>query len=125
MENTNSKIITLSFAAVGFITGITFHLLVKAFAGAFGIVARMADSDLVRHILPVLIGLVLFAVLQFNSKAVLWADDVVAEIKKVVWPSKKDTWAMTLVVCIMVLISSVIVTSFDFVSGYVINILMK
>jgi preprotein translocase subunit SecE len=32
---------------------------------------------------------------------------------------------MTIVVVIMVLISSVIITSFDFLSGYVLNVLMR
>lgn len=124
MDKTNSKIITLSFAIAGAIVGFTTHLLLKSFAGAFGIVARFSDTDIVRHGLPVAIGLGLFLALQFNSKVLTWADEVVAEIMKVVWPSQKDTTAMTIVVVVMVLISSVIVSSFDFVSGYVINILM-
>ena len=125
MDNTNSKIISLSFAAFSALLGLTFHLLLKALAGAFGVIARIADADLVRHILPVAVGLVVFALLQFNPRVLAWADEVVVEIRKVVWPSKKDTWAMTLVVCVMVLISSVIVTVFDFVSGYVVNHLMN
>jgi len=124
MDKTNSKIITLSFALTGAIVGFTFHLLLKSFAGAFGIVARFSDSDLVRHGLPVAIGLGLFIFLQFNSKILVWADEVIAEVMKVVWPSQKDTTAMTIVVVVMVLISSVIVSSFDFVSGYVINMVM-
>lgn len=125
MDNTNSKIMTFSFALFSALLGLTFHLLIKAFAGAFGIVARMADSDLVRHFLPVIIGLVVFAILQLNPRVKTWADEVISEIRKVVWPSQKDTTAMTMVVCVMVLISSVIVTSFDFVSGYFINWLMR
>lgn len=125
MDKLNSKIMTLSFAAAAAISGLTLHLLIKSFAGAFGIVARLADSDMVRHGLPVVFGLVLFAMLQFNPRVLTWGEDVVMEIRKVVWPSRKDTTAMTIVVCIMVLISSLIVTSFDFVSGYVVNVLMR
>lgn len=125
MDKAHSKIITLSFAIAGAIVGFTFHLLLKSFAGAFGAIARFSDSDLVRHGLPVAIGLGLFILLQFNSKILAWADEVVAEVLKVVWPSQKDTTAMTMVVVVMVLISSVIVSSFDFVSGYVINMMMR
>jgi preprotein translocase subunit SecE len=125
MDKTNSKILTLSFAVTAAISGLTLHLLIKSFAGAFGIVARYTDSDVVRHGLPVGLGLLLFAVLQFHPRVLTWADEVIVEIRKVVWPSQKDMTAMTIVVVIMVLISSVIVTSFDFVSGYVINMLMK
>ena len=125
MDNSSSKILTLSFAVFSAVLAFTVHLLIKSFAAAFGVVARFADTDFVRHGLPVVLGLVIFALLQFNSKVLVWGDEVVTEIRKVVWPSRKDTTAMTIVVCIMVLISSVIVTSFDFVSGYFINILMK
>ena len=67
MENTNAKILTLSFAMTAAIGGFTLHLLIKAFAAAFGIVARMTDSDLVRHGVPVVFALIIFCVLQFNK----------------------------------------------------------
>ncbi|MFN7727590.1 MAG: preprotein translocase subunit SecE [Bdellovibrio sp.] len=125
MDKTNSKVLTLSFATAGALTGLTLHLLLKAFGSAFGVVARLADSDLVRHGVPVAIGLIVFLVLQFSPKVLTWGEEVVSEIRKVVWPSRKDVTAMTIVVCVMVLISSVIVTSFDFMSGYMINMLTK
>lgn len=125
MDKTNSKILTLSFAIVAALSGLTSSLLIKSFSGAFGLVAKFSDTDLVRHGFPVVMGLAIFFFLQFNSRVLAWGDEVVLEIRKVVWPSQKDTTAMTIVVVVMVLISSVIVTSFDFVSGYVINGLMK
>jgi preprotein translocase subunit SecE len=125
MDKTNSKVMTLCFAMAAALVGLSLHLLIKAFAGAFGVIARFADSDLVRHGLPVGIGLAMFVALQFNPKVLGWGDEVVSEIRKVVWPSRKDTTAMTIVVVIMVLISSVIITSFDFLSGYVLNVLMR
>ena len=117
MENTNSKILTLSFALAGAISGLVLHLLIKSFAAAFGVVARVADSDIVRHGLPVVVGLAVFALLQFNPQVKSWADEVIVEVKKVVWPSQKDTTAMTIVVLIMVAISSVIISMFDLASG--------
>lgn len=125
MDKTNSKILTLSFAVAGALTAFTLHLLIKAFAGAFGIIARAADSDFVRHGLPVVVGLALFVALQFNSKVAAWGEEVVTEVRKVVWPNRKDTTAMTIVVVIMVLISSVIVSSFDLLSGFFINQFIK
>ncbi|WII73232.1 preprotein translocase subunit SecE [Bdellovibrio sp. 22V] len=125
MEKANSKILTLSFAIAGILVGLTVSLLIKAFAGAFGVVARAADSDLVRHGLPVVLGLALFAVLQFNPRVMAWGEEVVSEIRKVVWPTRKDTTAMTIACVVMVLISSVIISSFDLISGFFINYLMK
>lgn len=125
MEKANSKILTLSFAMAAILVGLTVSLLIKAFAGAFGVIARAADSDLVRHGFPVVMGLAVFVTLQFNPRVLAWAEEVVTEIRKVVWPSRKDTTAMTIAVVVMVLISSVIISSFDLISGFFINYLMK
>lgn len=125
MDKTLSKLITVCFAAASAILALSVSLLLKAMSGAFGAVARLTDSDVVRHGLPVFIGLALFLYLQLSPKVVVWAQEVALEVKKVVWPSRKDTTAMTIVVLIMVLISSVIITSFDLLSGYFINFLNK
>lgn len=125
MEKANSKILTLSYAIAAILLALTTSLLIKAFAGAFGVVARLADSDVIRHGLPVALGLVLFLVFQFNSKISVWGNEVVTEVRKIVWPSRKDTTAMTIACIVMVLISSVIISSFDIISGFFINFLMK
>ena len=125
MDNTNSKIVTLSFLAFSALIGFTVATLLKVFSGAFGPVARAMELDLVRHGLPVAVALGLFAYLQFTPKVLAWADEVIAEIKKVVWPPVKDTRGMTIVVVIMVFISGIIVSLFDALSGFVLNQLMK
>lgn len=125
MDNTNSKIVTLSFLAFSALIGFTVATLLRVFSGAFGIVARAMESDLVRHAVPALVALGLFAFLQFTPSVLAWADEVIAEIKKVVWPPIKDTRGMTIVVVVMVFISGVIVSLFDALSGFVLNQLMK
>ena len=125
MDKTNSKTLTLAFAIIAAVVAFTVHMLLKSFGAAFGIVARLTDSDLVRHGGPILVGVIVFSILQFNPKVLTWADEVVTEIKKVVWPSRKETVAMTLVVCVMVMISSVIISAFDFVSGYLVKMLIN
>jgi preprotein translocase subunit SecE len=125
MDKTNSKILTLSFAITAALIGFTLQLLIKIFAGAFGAVARMADSDFVRHGLPVLVGFGLFFLLQFNPRIRAWAEEVVTEIRKVVFPSRKDVTFMTISAIIMVAISTGIIWSFDLVSGYVLKLLMR
>jgi len=125
MDNTNSKIVTLSFLSFAALTGFTLATLLKVFSGAFGFVAKAMELDLVRHGLPVATALGLFIYLQFNKNILSWADEVIAEVKKVVWPPNKDTRGMTIIVVIMVLISSIIVSFFDMFSGFVLNQLMK
>ncbi|MBY0553905.1 preprotein translocase subunit SecE [bacterium] len=125
MDNANSKIVTLSFLSFAALVGFTVATLLSVFSGAFGVVARAMEMDIVRHGVPVAIALGLFVYLQFNKNILTWADEVIAEIKKIVWPPSKDTRGMTIVVVIMVLISSVIVSVFDMFSGFVLNQLMK
>lgn len=124
MDKTNSKILTVSFALAGALVAFTLSLLIQAFSGIFGWMARLSGQDLFRHGLPIGVGLALFLFLQINPRTRLWGDEVVSELRKVVWPSRKDTTAMTIVVCIMVLVSSIVVSSFDLFSGYVLQTLM-
>ena len=125
MEKANSKILTLSFAIAAIIIGFTASLLIKTLAGAFGVVARFSDSDMVRHGLPIALGFAVFAALQFNPKVQTWGEEVVTEVRKIVWPTRKDVIAMTIACVVMVLISSVIISVFDLVSGFFINYVMK
>lgn len=125
MDRTNNKLITSSFALFAFIIGLTLSLLIKAFSGAFGIVARMTESDAIRHGLPVLVGLFIFVYLQFNGRTAAWADEVINEVRKVTWPNQKDLIAMTIAVIVMVLISSVIISGFDFMSTLLINTFVR
>ena len=125
MDKTNSKIITLCFVSFSVLVGFSLSVLLKALSGAFGIIAKLSDNDLFKHGLPVAVALTLFLSLQFNKNILAWSDEVIAEIKKIVWPPIKDTRAMTIVVIIMVFISSVIISVFDIFSGFVLNQLIK
>ena len=125
MDKTNSKIITLCFVSLSVLVGFSLSVLLKALSGAFGIIAKLSDNDLFKHGLPVAVALSLFLYLQFNKNILAWSDEVIAEVKKIVWPPIKDTRAMTIVVIIMVFISSVIISVFDIFSGFVLNQLIK
>jgi preprotein translocase subunit SecE len=124
MNNENKKFITVSFVAAGIIIGIVVSSLLAAFSTFSGAIASAYANDSLRHGIPVALGIVTFLVLQFNKIAVTYADEVVSELKKVVWPNRKDTTAMTIVVCIMVLISGLVLGFFDFISNYVVNKLL-
>lgn len=125
MDKTNSKIITLCFVSLSVLVGFSLSVLLKALSGAFGIIAKLSDNDLFKHGLPVAVALTLFLSLQFNKNILTWSDEVIAEVKKIVWPPIKDTRAMTIVVIIMVFISSIIISVFDIFSGFVLNQLIK
>ena len=125
MEKDNSKIMTVSFVLTAVVAGIVVEVIFEALAATFGIVANLRSQDVLRHGIPLAFGFLVFASLQFNSKVKLWADEVILEVKKVVWPSQKDTTSMTTVVCIMLLVAGVVLGAFDFVSGQLIKVLIN
>ena len=121
MNKSNEKILTLSFAIFAFLSGFSLHLILKSFSGAFAIIARLNENDLFKHGAPVLFGFGLFLFLQFNKNVLNWGQEVMLEIAKVVFPSRKDVSALTVVVIVFVLVSSVIITVFDFLSNFIVK----
>ncbi len=126
MENNNNKIITISFMVAGILVWIVTKVLIETAAGMVsGSVGRALNTDLAMEVMPVVIGMAVFLTLQFNRRVHGWADEVVGELKKIVWPSRKDTVAMTIVVCIMLVIAGFVVGGFDIISGYAIEALLN
>lgn len=126
MESNNNKTITVSFMIAGILVGILVSVILETLtAVATGGVSRFVAQDYIRHGLPVVLGLGTFIFLQANSRIHAWGDEVVTELKRVVWPSRKDTTAMTIVVCVMVLISGVVFGLLDVASGSIIDWLLN
>jgi preprotein translocase subunit SecE len=120
-ETTNSKIITLAFVAFGALAAITVQVLFESLAVSFGPVARLHNSEALRHGLPLVVAIITFAILQFTPKIHLWADESVGEVRKVVWPSRRDTIAMTMVCCIMVVLAGIALGAYDFLATHMIK----
>jgi preprotein translocase subunit SecE len=125
VENNNSKVVTVCLMLFSILIGIVVAVILETASavgtGAFG---RAISNQTVRTVLPVAIGLIIFAILQTNKKVVAWSDDVVSEIRRIVWPSRRDTIGMTVVVCIMLLISGVALGLLDVLSGSFIDWLL-
>ena len=125
MENDNKKLITLSFVVMAALTYSVIRVIFQALAVSFGVVGKYWAITSVQHGLPLVVAVVTFGVLQFNPKIVAWGDEVFVEVKKVVWPSKKDTIAMTVVSCVMLLIAGLVLGVFDFSSNQIIKMILS
>ncbi|MEQ1878752.1 MAG: preprotein translocase subunit SecE [Bdellovibrionia bacterium] len=125
MENDNKKILTISYLAAAITVFFVVGLLVDTFSATWGWFARNLGTEVVKNALQVGLAVVTFFSLQLNKKVLAFSDEVVMELKKIVWPSRKDTIAMTIVVIVMVLTSGVIFAVFDGFSSYVIGALPK
>jgi preprotein translocase SecE subunit len=121
----NKKAITVSFVAVGLLIGFVAHLLMQFLAQSFSFFARVETNEFLSNGIPVFVGALTFFLLQFNSKVVSFTDGVVAELRKVVWPSGRDTGLMTVVVVIFLVISGVVVGVYDSIWAYLINNFIK
>lgn len=125
MENNNNKTISICFMIAGILVGLVASVLMDTLAavgtGAFG---RAVAQDSVRLGVPIALGIVTIIALYTNKSVLTWADEVVTEISRVVWPSRKDTVAMTLVVCVMVLLSGIFFGLLDVSSGAIIDWLL-
>lgn len=125
MENDNKKILTMSFLTAAIVVFFVVGMLIDTFSATWGWFARYFGSEVVKNGLQVGLAVLTFFSLQLNKKVLVFADEVVVELKKIVWPSRKDTVAMTIVVIVMVLISGIVFAVFDGFSTYVIGALPR
>jgi preprotein translocase subunit SecE len=122
----NAKFVTVGFLGAGVLVGIGASVLFEAGAAiATGRLGQFFGNETVSHGLPVLLGLLTFAALQMRPDAKIWGDEVVTELRRVVWPSRPDTTRMTIFVCVMLLLSGAALGLLDVVSGTLVEWLLK
>ena len=113
----NLKIVTVSFILISFLAAFIVKVLFEILSVAFGFFANFYSLDLFRHGAPILSGMLTFAVFQFHKPYQTLADEVVTEVRKVVWPNKKELYSMTTLVCIILLVSGMVLGVFDLIAG--------
>src|SRR5215213_7176968 len=72
-------------------------------------------NDLAINGLALLAGAAVGLVAYRNERVFAAAVDVTRELEKVTWPTRKETYAATIVVIVMVGVSALILTVFDYV----------
>ena len=125
MEKTIGKIMFVSFVCGAFLVGYTVQVFNTLLSSTWGVYARVMDKELITNLMPVGVG-ILFLIFLYSSKKIkTWANEVIVEISKVVWPSKKDTTAMTVFVCIFMIMSGILLGVFDYFSGKIIRFIIE
>jgi len=88
----------------------------------------LLDEPVVFRVLSILAGLVaslfVFWTTPVGQKAINFLNEAVTEAKKVVWPTRKETIQMTLVVFVLVVIMAIFLAFIDIGFSYIINILL-
>ncbi|MGE4132817.1 MAG: preprotein translocase subunit SecE [Bdellovibrionales bacterium] len=121
VEKKNQSIVNAALVACGFLAYLASSMIFETLAGTFGPVARYHNMEAVKHGVPVAIGLLTFFALFLNPKIQVFADEAVTEVRKVVWPSRKDTVAMTIVCCVMVVLAGIGLGVYDLVASQLIK----
>ena len=101
MEKSVGKIMMVGFVTGAFLVGYVARVLITLLSSSWGTFARLTDSELVRHGAPITLGVAFFIYASFSKDIKKWAHEVIGEISKIVWPTRKDTTAMTIVVCFL------------------------
>ena len=125
MNEDNKKFVTVSFVVTGILVGLTVNLLLELLAAHFSLAARIESNTELANGIPVALGILVFVVLQFNKTTSSFMDGVIAELRKVVWPSRKDTGLMTVVVTITLIFSGIVVGIYDSIWAYLIKFFVK
>lgn len=124
-EKSNQNIVNAALVAAGFLAYFVVAMIFESLAGAFGAVARLLSQEAIKHGIPVAAGLITFLSLFLNKKVHTFFDESVMEVRKVVWPSRQDTTAMTIVCCVMVVLAGLGLWVFDSISSQLIGLVFK
>ncbi len=115
MNNENKKWIIISFLALATLLWYITEKILLSIVDLFGITVYPLIGDVtILTPLAVLPALGLFVYLQRNVRSVDFTNDVINELKKIVWPPRKETSASTLIVLVLVFIAASILGIFDF-----------
>ncbi len=126
MEKQNvKKVMTLSFLGAAILAYVVVNIVFRALAADLALVARLYDKDWVSNGLPLIVAVIVFSVMQFSPKIVAWAEDVVIEVSKVVWPTGRDTFVLTVVVCVFCVISAALLMGIDFIAKNLVQFIIQ
>lgn len=121
----NLKIVTVSFIIFAFLAAFVARVIFETLSVAFGFFASYYSMDLFRHGIPILAGALTFLLFQLNKSYQKLADEVVTEVRKVVWAGKKELYSMTVLVCVILLVSGVVLGIFDLMAGTGVRFFME
>lgn len=122
MDSDNRKLTVLSFIILSGIVAYVLYLSLTLVAdlarfGGSNVFGTGYSWTLVGGSVAGLLGFTLFLVLSLNARATEFTDEVFAELKKVTWPSSRETAASTVVVSVMVVIAALMFLLMDMLWG--------
>lgn len=121
MDKSLNKIMFFAFVCAGFMAGYVLSVFIDIATNSSGAAARLFSSQGLKQGLPLITGIGLFMILSLTPSVKLWATEVISEIGKIVWPSRRDTTSMTIAVTMIILMSAVLFFVFDQISLWLVK----
>ena len=104
--------------------GLSFLLLGAGLLGFY----MLSEQPTVIRILSILLGvgvfIVIFRTTPQGQQAFGFLSEAITEAKKVVWPTRKETIQMTMIVFVLVVIMAIFLAFIDISFSYIINLLL-
>ena len=107
------KNLTKDASESNLVAGISIALILGSLIGYYGLATQPMMIRLGVLIGGIVIALGLVAVTPTGKRFLAYAKDSVNEVKKVVWPSRKETTQMTLIVFAFVVVMAIFLWSAD------------
>ena len=111
-----NKFVHLTFALAGLLAA---FILSRATDWLWSYFAK--PNDLVVNLFAILVAGGAAVVAYRNERVYAAVVDVTRELEKVTWPTRKETYAATIVVIVTVLISALILSGFDAIWSFFTN----
>ena len=125
IKSENLKIVTVSFILLSFLMAFTVRVIFETLSVPFGFFANLYSQDLFRHGIPILSGVGTFLLLQLRASYKKLSDEVVTEVRKVVWVGKKELYSMTTLVSVILIVSGLVLGVFDLLAGTGVRFFME
>ena len=111
--------------AIAVVVGYTTKVAVERVMAYMDIYVRNISLQVVINLLPILVAGAAAYITYRTEKIKNYLLEVIAEVKKVVWPNKKETWGATVVVIIAVIISGIVLGLFDWLSTLIMGLFLS
>lgn len=125
MENNQQKWVNLSFVAASLLLAYVVFVLAVKFSVVLDFEGRVRSLDKILMGVAAVTGFALFFGLYKSVIANTFMNETVAELTKVTWPTKDETFKATIAVLIAVVIAGVILWTVDSIWVYLIGVILK
>jgi preprotein translocase subunit SecE len=119
------KLVNLIYIIAGAVIGYVLNSIIGDAFEYFQVYVKFEYARELPKVIAVLSAAAFAAAGIYNSTMNNYLNEVVLELKKVTWPTRKETSAATVVVIITLLIMAVILYAFDILWAYLIKIVLS